>query len=122
MSKIYSVFTFLIFVLLSLSLSAQEVDVSGDWELTMETPQGEITMEVHFDQDGENLTVTITEPRGEIEGDGTISGNEIEWTVTRSTPSGEMTMTYTGTVDGETMSGEVQIGNFGSAQWKATRT
>lgn len=122
MSKIHSVFTFIALALLAFSLSAQEVDVTGDWELTMETRRGEMTRDINFVQEGENLTVTM-EGRGggEVTGEGTIKGNDIEWTITRSTPRGEMTMTYTGKVDGDTMSGEVQLGDFGSATWKAVR-
>ena len=122
MSKICSVFTIFILVLMSVSLIAQEVNVSGDWELTMETPRGEMTRDVHFEQEGENLTVTMESPRGsEVTGKGTIKGNDIEWTVTRSTPRREFTMSYSGKVEGDTMSGEVQMGNFGTFEWKAKR-
>jgi hypothetical protein len=48
-------------------------------------------------------------------------GSEIEWTITRSTPRGEFTMTYTGKIEGDTMSGEVQMGDFGSSEWKAKK-
>lgn len=98
-----------------------DVDVTGDWLLTMTTPQGERTSDVTFVQDGEKLTVTVKSQRGESTGEGTVKGNAIEWTITRSTPRGEMTITYNGTVEGDTMSGEVQMGGFGSAEWKATR-
>lgn len=121
MSKFYPAFIIIIFVLLTFSLSAQDVDVTGDWELTMETRRGEMTRDVNFVQEGEKLTVTMESPRGEVTGEGTIKGNEIEWTITRSTPRGDMTMTYTGKVEGDTMSGEVQFGDFGSATWKAVR-
>ncbi|MFB0566306.1 MAG: hypothetical protein ACETWK_11610 [Candidatus Aminicenantaceae bacterium] len=122
MSRIYPTLTFFILALLTLFLSAQEVDVTGDWELTVESPRGEMTRNVKFIQEGENLKVTMESPRGgEATGEGTLKGNEIEWTITRSTPRGEMTMTYTGKVEGDTMSGEVQFGDFGSFEWKATR-
>jgi len=122
MSKIYYVFTFFILVLITIFLSAQEVNVTGDWELTMETPRGEITRAIHFEQEGENLIVTMEGREGEeVTGEGTVKGNEIEWTVTRSTPRGEFTMTYTGTVEEDTMSGEVQMGDRGSIEWTATK-
>lgn len=121
MSKFFSGFVFLILALFIVSLSAQDVNVSGDWELTMETPRGEVTQEVHFEQDGKNLTVTMTGPRGEAEGEGTINGNEIEWSIIRSTDRGEFTMTFTGTVEGNEMSGEVQLGDFGSREWTAKK-
>lgn len=122
MSKFYSFFMCFILVFFAISLSAQDVNVTGDWELSMETQRGPMTQEMHFEQDGEKLTVTMTTRRGdEITGEGTIKGNEIEWTITRSTPRGEFMMTYKGTVEGDTMSGEVQMGDRGSMEWTAKK-
>jgi hypothetical protein len=121
MSKNYSIFIFCFLVLLAVSLSAQEVNVTGDWEVTMTTPRGERTQEVHFKQEGEKLTVTMQGRGGEVTAEGTVKGNEIEWAVTRSTPRGEFTMKYTGKIEGDTMSGEVQIGDFGPGEWKAKK-
>ncbi|MGD9345577.1 MAG: hypothetical protein PVH84_06920 [Candidatus Aminicenantes bacterium] len=104
-------------------LGAMDVDVTGDWEMTMESPRGgEITRDVHFEQDGEKITVTMESRRGdEVTAEGTINGSEIEWTVSRETPRGQMTMTYKGTVDGDTMTGTVDFGDFGSGNWTAKR-
>lgn len=122
MTKIFSVLTIFLLSLLPLNLLAEEVDVSGDWELTVKSPRGEMTRDIHFDQEGENLTVTMIGRQGEeITGEGTIKGNKIEWTITRSTPRGEMTITYTGEVEGDKMSGEAQFGDFQSSEWEATR-
>jgi len=122
MSKAYSIFTFFILVLLAISLSAQEVNVTGDWEMTFTTPRGERTRDIHFEQEGEKLTVTWQDRRGqEITAEGTVKGNEIEWSVTRSTPRGEFTATYKGKIEGDTMSGEVQMGNRGPFEWTAKR-
>ncbi|MFQ6070075.1 MAG: hypothetical protein ACE5LC_06070 [Candidatus Aminicenantales bacterium] len=121
MRKLIVLSTVLLFTLSFLPLLAKEVDVSGKWELTIETPRGEVTREVTFEQDGENLTVTMAGPRGEVKGEGKIKENRIEWTITRSTPQGEMTMTYTGTVEGDKMRGEVQIGEWASREWTAKR-
>lgn len=90
--------------------------------MTVTSPQrGDMTWTVHFEQEGEKLTVTMTTQRGEVKGEGTIKGNEIEWTLTRSTPRGEFTQTFKGKVEGDTMSGEVQMGDFGSMPWKAKK-
>ena len=121
MTKINRIFALAILFLLTFSFNLYAVDVGGDWELTMVTQQGEMTQDVTFVQDGEKLSVTMKSQRGESTGEGTIKDNEIEWSITRSTPRGDMTMTYKGTVEGDTMSGEVQIGDFGSAEWKATK-
>ena len=122
MSKVLAVFSILLIIALILPLAAEETDVSGDWELSVQTRRGEMTWSVYFEQDGQSLTVTMVGPRGnETTGSGTIKDSQIEWTITRSTPRGEMTVTYKGEVEGQTMSGEVQFGNFGSRQWKATK-
>jgi len=121
MSKINRVFALAILFLLTFSFHIYAVDVGGDWELTMVTQRGERTQDVTFVQDGEKLSVTMKSQRGESTGKGTIKDNKIEWSITRSTPRGDMTMTFTGTVEGDTMSGAVEIGDFGSAEWKATK-
>jgi hypothetical protein len=89
--------------------------------MTITTPRRDRTQDVNFKQEGEKLTVTMQGRRGEVTAQGTVKGNEIEWTITRSTPRGEFTMTYTGKIEGDTMSGEVQLGDFGSGEWKAKK-
>ncbi len=121
MSKNYSIFSFCILLLLVISLSAQDENVTGDWEMTITTPRGERTQDVNFKQEGEKLTVIMQGRRGEVTAEGTVKGNEIEWTITRSTPRGEFAITYTGKIEGDTMSGEVQMGDFGSSEWKAKK-
>jgi hypothetical protein len=101
---------------------AQAVDVSGEWELTIETRRGEMTAAVKFVQDGEKLKVTMSSPRGDdTTGEGTVKGKAIQWSVTRSGPRGEITITYNGTAEGNSISGQADIGGRGSAAWKAER-
>ena len=122
MTKTKWVATFAFIIFLVGFAGAFDVDVTGDWEMTTVSPRGERTSTVHFEQDGEKITVTMEGRQGdEITGEGTIQGNAIEWTISRSTPRGDMTMTYEGTVDGDTMSGTVEVGDFGSFDWTAKR-
>jgi hypothetical protein len=112
----------LIFLFIS-SAGAYDVNVTGDWEMTMESSRGgEMTRAVFFEQDGEKITVTMESRRGdEVTAEGTIKGNAIEWTISRETPRGEMNLVYKGTVDGDTMNGTVKFGDFGSGDWIAKR-
>mgnify|MGYP001129139815 CR=1 FL=1 len=123
MSKLKSLFLAILLLLTSLGLcfAQANADVSGEWDLIVTTPRGEMNLTAKFVQDGEKLTVTMTSPRGESTGAGTIKGNDIEWTVTSDTPRGQFTRTYKGKVDGNTMKGEVQMGDRGSMEWKATK-
>ncbi|MFB0518342.1 MAG: hypothetical protein ACETWC_03560 [Acidobacteriota bacterium] len=122
MRKIYPILALFIMPLFALLIKADQVDVTGDWELTVKSPRGEMTSDIRFVQEGENLTVTMEDRQGnEITGQGTVTDNEIKWTIIRSTPRGEMTVTYTGKIEGDTMSGEAQMGERGSFEWSATR-
>jgi hypothetical protein len=91
----------LILAPLTLCLAQETVNVSGEWDFTMTTPRGEMTSTAKFVQDGEKLTVTMVSQRGES--------------------AGTFTITYKGKVEGNTMTGEAQMGDFGSAEWKATK-
>jgi hypothetical protein len=116
------IFALGLIVLFAFTLSAQDVNVTGEWELTSQSPRGERTSAIKFVQEGEKLTVTMEGFQGsETTGEGTIKGNKIEWTISRSTPRGDMVSTYTGTVEGDTMKGEVSRGQRGSSEWTAKK-
>ena len=63
-----------------------------------------MTRDVKLVQEGEKLTVTMKDRRGnEITAQGTVKGNKIEWFMTHSTPRGEMKVVCKGKVEGDTM-------------------
>jgi len=98
------------------------VDVSGVWLVTMQTPQGEMPQEATFTQDKEALKVSMTSPMGtDMKGEGTIKGQDLQWTLTISTPNGEFALGFKAKVDGDSMTGEVQMGDFGSSTFTAKK-
>ena len=121
MKKFYSVIALFSLLLIPLMLTAQDVNVTGDWEMTTQSPRGERTSDVHFEQEGEKLTVTMQMMGEEVTAEGTVKGNKIEWSITRSTQRGDFTISYSGTVEGDTMSGEAQMGDFGAMEWTAKK-
>jgi len=123
MTKTKSLIALCAMALLVVPMSALQVNVTGDWEMTSEGRQGPRTTNIHIEQDGEKITVTMPGMRGggEVKAEGTIKGNEIEWTVNFSTQRGDMTIIYKGKVEGDTMKGEVQMGDFGSREWTAKK-
>jgi hypothetical protein len=116
------IFAGLALILSGFPAGAQQADVSGQWELTIDSPRGPMTSQVKFVQQGEKLTVTMTGPRGrESSGEGTIKGNSIEWSITRTGPEGnQFTIKYSGTVEGTSMSGTAETPR-GSVNWKAVK-
>jgi hypothetical protein len=108
--------------LLGVLAPARQTDVSGAWNLVIETRHGEMTSTVKFVQEGDKLKVSMTGPRGgETTGEGSIKGNEIQWSLLRDTSRGRLTVVYTGTVQGATMSGQADIADGRSAPWKAVK-
>jgi len=103
-------------------VGAQTANVSGEWDMTIQTPRGEMSLTTKFTQDGEKLTVSMVGPRGgEANGEGTIQGTAIQWSVTRTGPEGNsFTVTYKGTVEGTSMSGTAENPR-GTVNWKATK-
>ena len=96
--------------------------VGGVWEMTMQTPEGDMTADATFIQDKEKIKFSMTGPQGmDLVGEGKVTGQDVEWIVTLSGPMGEFVLTYKGKVDGETMSGEVQAGDFGAFPWTAKK-
>lgn len=123
MTKTKSLIALCAMALLVIPMSALQANVAGEWEMTSEGRQGPRTTNIKIEQDGEKITVTMPGMRGggEIKAEGTIKGNDIEWSITRSTQRGEFTIIYKGTVEGNTMSGTVQMGDFGSREWTAKK-
>ncbi len=115
----------LAFVLLAFGTAlaaTQETDISGVWQLTIQSPRGPMTIDAKFVQEGTKLTVTMAGPRGsESTGEGTIQGQAIQWSIQRSTGGGERTIVYKGTVKGTTMSGTADMGEMGRVAWTATK-
>ncbi len=121
--------TLLIVAVLALgALSAQTVapakpaDIGGVWEMTMQTPQGDMTADATFVQENDRFKFNMPGPQGmELAGEGTIKGQELEWAVLLSGGMGEMTLTYKAKVEGDTMTGEVQAGDFGAFPFTAKK-
>lgn len=97
--------------------------MSGTWEMTMQTPRGdERVSEIKIEQDGDKITVTMPGFQGdEMTGEGTVTDSKIEWTVNMSTQRGDFSITYSGTVEGNTMTGEAELGDFGTMEWTAIK-
>lgn len=98
------------------------VDVTGDWEMTSNTPRGPMTRTITFVKTGDTLTYkTVGRNNEEITAPVTVKGNELEWTVTRTTPQGEMKVIYKAKVEGDKMTGTSQFGDREPSEWTAVR-
>jgi hypothetical protein len=98
-------------------------DISGVWEMTMQTPRGEMKADVTFVQKDDVLTVTMPNPMGEeMKGEGKVKENTAEWKFAMTTPDGgEFILVFKAQIEGEKMTGEVQMGDFGSSGFTAVK-
>ncbi len=100
---------------------AKEVNITGVWDMTTQTSNGDYPSETTFTQEKEALKVSMSGPQGAIAGEGTVKEGVVQWSITISGSNGDFTLLFKGKIDGEKMTGEVQMGEFGSSTWFATK-
>ena len=88
--------------------SGDKIDVTGDWDFTVETSEGSGNPAFSFKQDGEKLTGKYKGLFGEADVAGTVKGDKIEFSF-KVAGQIEGVITYTGTTDGKTMKGKVDL-------------
>jgi hypothetical protein len=97
-------------------------DVSGTWDLTVESQQGTANPSVTLIQSGEQLSGTYRGRMGQWRVEGTIRGSEIRFSVTMRFQDQPLVITYSGTVDADSMKGTVQFGDYSSGTWTGKRS
>jgi len=104
-----------------LAIAAQDKGVSGNWKLTIETPNGPGTPSLVLKQEGEKLSGTYKGRFGESPLTGTVKGKDIKFTVKVNAQGNELEIEYAGTVEGDTMKGKVKFGEFGEGTFSGKK-
>jgi hypothetical protein len=105
----------------STPVGAQSTNVSGNWKLTFETPNGPASPSLVLKQEGEKLTGTYKGRFGESPLEGAVKGKEIKFTVKVNAQGQEIQLEYAGTVEGVTMKGKVKFGDQGEADFSGKK-
>ncbi len=89
-------------VLCAFAVAAAAADITGKWVAQMPGRDGGTTEQVFmFKQSGENLTGSITTPRGEQQiSEGKVAGDTVSFVTVMSFGGNEMKMAYKGTIAG----------------------
>jgi D-glucosaminate-6-phosphate ammonia-lyase len=101
--------------------AAKVTDVSGTWELNVESPMGSRASDAIFTQTGETLGGKMVSPRGEVPLTGTIDGDAVKFGINVNVQGQSLQIDYSGTITGDTMSGTVMFGSFGDGKWTGKR-
>jgi len=105
----------------ALPVAPEAMDVTGTWDLAVETQEGTAHPSITLKQEGETITGTYQGQMGKSNLEGTVKGNDIKFTVTLKFQDVTYTVTYTGTVGDDTMKGAARFGDAGSGTWSAKR-
>lgn len=98
-----------------------QTSVAGDWELTIQSPQGGRTVPVTLKQDGEKITGAFKSPNGELPIAGTLIGTELKIVFTVPVQGQALDISMTGKVEGESVAGTAQFGGFGEGEFTMKR-
>jgi hypothetical protein len=108
-------------VALGVAQLASAADVTGTWNMTVETSSGNGTPTLVLVQKGEAITGNYKGQLGEADVSGTIKGDDISLIYKVDAQGQSLTVTYAGKVAGNSMSGKVSLGQFGEGTFKGSK-
>src|SRR4051794_32838042 len=110
--------TLLALSLLTASPVVAQTNITGDWDVTVVSPQGANTTPVSFTQEGEKVSGVFKSPQGTLpfEG-GKLTGDDLTFTFTITTQGMQLPITLTGKVVGDTIAGKADFGGFAEGEW-----
>lgn len=107
---------------LSLPYAAMaQTDVTGDWTVTVESPQGTTSIDATMKQTGEDLTGSITSPMGAVDFKGKVVKDALDVSYTLNLQGNNIEIKMTGTVAGDSITGNLNFAGMGDVPWTAKR-
>jgi hypothetical protein len=101
--------------------SLVQIDVTGTWDLRVETSGGVATPSVTFKQESDKITGIYRGRMGESKLEGTLRANKITFSVHLQFQDQPTTIIYSGTVEKDMMKGTARFDGRGSASWTGKR-
>lgn len=100
---------------------APQVNVSGKWEISLESPMGTMQFNLELLQEGNSLSGKFISQFGTSEfTGGKVSGNEMFFTLSITFGGESLDLTFSAVIEGDTMKGTVQ-GQMGSMEFTGKR-
>ncbi|MCC7179093.1 MAG: hypothetical protein IT177_11950 [Acidobacteria bacterium] len=120
MTRLLSSIALALSLALGAAAAAAQNDISGDWTLTINGPQGVIDTDANFKQDGDKITGTFSGPTGNATVEGTMSGTTLSLAFNVDTPQGPIDVKMSAEVSGTEMKGLLDYG-MGTADFTGKR-
>src|SRR5919204_4729659 len=110
-------------VLLAAAPAFAQTNVTGDWDVTINSPQGANTVHVTFKQDGEKLSGVLKGQAGQLPFEnGSVVADDLKFSFTVPIQGTPLEITMTGKVKESTIEGKAEFGGFGEGDWTAKRS
>lgn len=101
---------------------AAAMNITGVWNVSVETPAGTGNPVFTLKQEGENVTGNYKGQLGESSLTGTVKGSDVKIWFKVNAQGQDLNVTYTGKIDGkDSMSGKVTLGDLGEGTWSAKK-
>ena len=100
---------------------AKKIDITGAWEMTVESPQGQMVITANYKQEGETLTGEHVSEMGTMPLKGTVKGADIEYTIAFDMGGQQMSIVHKAKVEGDTIKGSANLGDMGTMAFTAKR-
>jgi hypothetical protein len=124
--KKLAVFVGLAVLFAAFAVTAMAAEVSGTYKQKMESPRGTSERTIILKQDGDKLTGSVINVRGEQKSEqqikeGKVSGDQVEFKVEQRMGENTITATYKAKVTAEGLEGTVAMGEKPPRDFKAAR-
>ena len=98
------------------------VDPAGTWSLVVQSPQGEIGVQMTLNRDGDQIGGTLATPMGTVAiRSGRVTGNAVRLTTTIEMSGQSIDTIITGTIEGDSIRGTMVMGAMGSFEFSGSR-
>ena len=102
--------------------AAAPVDPAGEWSLTVNSPQGDISSRLSLRREGGQMLGTLTTPHGTYEiRDAKVTGHELRFSASVQMQSDTLNAAFVATIEGDSMRGTVTIPALGTFEFSGTR-
>jgi hypothetical protein len=112
----------LVVLLLGTPALAQSGSAAGNWDVTLNSPQGTFNIQFNLKQDGEKLVGVVKGQRGEVPLEGTLKAKDVVLKWTTKFQDSDLPITLSGVLDGSTMKGTADYGGFAKGDFSAKRS
>jgi hypothetical protein len=101
-------------------LAAPQSNVAGEWDITIESPQGSNKALLVLKKEGDKLTGALKSARGDRPLESvTLTAGDITFVMKANIQGQDMVFTYKGKVEKDSMKGDADFGGFASGTWSA---